>query len=522
MQEDTMADRLLVSAAQYLRMSTEHQQYSLENQSTAILKYAESHGFQVVRTYSDAAKRGLVLRHRKGLQELLKDVVGGTSDYKAILVYDVSRWGRFQDTDESAHYEFICKSAGVPVHYCAETFENDGTLPSLIMKTLKRTMAAEFSRELSVKVLAGQKRLASLGFKQGGVPGYGLRRLLISSDRQPKQQLQSGERKSIVTDRVILIPGPAREVRCVRDIYRMLVTEKLSVYAIARELNEKGIEYLGDSKWDYQAVYSVLTHPKYTGCHAFGRTSSKLYTPVVKLPQSAWVLTPGAFEPIIDHATYSEAQRILQSRTISKSDQELLDSLRALLATEGRLSLSVIKNSENVPSPSTYRHRFGSLRRAYELIGYGRPDQFGPIDLRRRTHALREGLISQIATMFPDNVSVIRRGGRWRSQLQLRNDSIVSVLVARSVRIWKSTLRWRVDPVQHERGLVTLLARLNADNTMFLDFYVLPRVDRVRRFDLRLIDGWLNRGRRLSNLREFCGVVASIDAHRASRMQDGA
>jgi DNA invertase Pin-like site-specific DNA recombinase len=265
-------------------MSTEHQQYSLQNQFTAIQKYAEVRGFQIVRTYSDAAKSGLVLRRRPGLQQLLRDVVG-TPPYRAILVYDVSRWGRFQDTDESAHYEFLCKSAGVPVHYCAETFANDGTLPSLIMKTLKRTMAAEFSRELGVKVLAGQKRLAALGFKQGGIPGYGLRRLLISSDRQPKQQLQSGERKSIATDRVILVPGPAHEVECVRDIYRMLVAKKISVYAIARELNKQGIACIGESKWDYQAVFGVLTHPKYAGSHVFGRTSSKLYTPTVRLPK---------------------------------------------------------------------------------------------------------------------------------------------------------------------------------------------------------------------------------------------
>jgi DNA invertase Pin-like site-specific DNA recombinase len=502
-----MTDRLLVPAAQYLRMSTEHQQYSLENQSAAILNYAESHGFRVVRTYSDAAKRGLVLRHRTGLQQLLREVVSETPDYKVILVYDVSRWGRFQDTDESAHYEFLCKSAGVPVHYCAETFMNDGTLPSLIMKTLKRTMAAEFSRELGVKVLAGQKRLAGLGFKQGGVPGYGLRRLLISSDRQPKQQLQSGERKSIATDRVILVPGPAHEIQCVKEIYRMLLGQKMSVYGIARELNEKRIEYIGDSQWDYAAVLAVLTHPKYTGCHVFGRTSSKLYTPVVRLPKSEWVLTPGAFQPIIDHATYSEAQRIIQTRTINKSDEELLDSLRSLLAKKGRLSLSLIKNSEDVPSPSTYRHRFGSLRRAYELIGYGRADQFGSIDLRRRTRALREQLISQIAAMLPNDVSVVRRGGKWRTQLQLSNGSIVSVLVARSVRIWKKTLRWRVDPVQQERGLVTLLARLDESNNSFLDFYVFPSVSRVKRFDLRLMDDWLNGGQRLTDLRAFCELA---------------
>jgi len=501
-----MATHLLIPAAQYLRKSTEHQQYSLENQSAAIQKYAEAQGFEVVRTYSDPAKRGLVLKHRPGLQQLLHDVVG-TPPYRAILVYDVSRWGRFQDTDESAHYEFLCKSAGVPVHYCAETFANDGTLPSLIMKTLKRTMAAEFSRELGVKVLAGQKRLAGLGFKQGGVPGYGLRRLLISSDRQPKQQLESGERKSIATDRVILVPGPAHEVQRVREIYRMLVSENLSVYAIARELNKKGIKFSGDSRWDYAAVCAVLTHPKYTGCHVFGRTSSKLYTPVVRLPKSEWVLTPGAFEPLIDHTTYSEAQRILQGRTINKSSEELLDSLRGLLAKKGKLSLHLIKNSEDVPSPSTYRHRFGSLRRAYELIGYGRPDQFGPIDLRRRTQALREGLVSQIAAMFPDDVSIVRRGGKWRSRLQLSNGLTVSVMVARSVRIWKKTLRWRVDPVRYERGLVTLLARLDESNNSFLDFHVFPSVNRVKRFDLCLMDDWLNSGQRLSDLRAFCELA---------------
>jgi DNA invertase Pin-like site-specific DNA recombinase len=501
-----MATHLLIPAAQYLRKSTEHQQYSLENQSAAIQKYAEAQGFEVVRTYSDPAKRGLVLKHRPGLQQLLHDVVG-TPPYRAILVYDVSRWGRFQDTDESAHYEFLCKSAGVPVHYCAETFANDGTLPSLIMKTLKRTMAAEFSRELGVKVLAGQKRLAGLGFKQGGVPGYGLRRLLISSDRQPKQQLESGERKSIATDRVILVPGPAHEVQRVREIYRMLVSENLSVYAIARELNKKGIKFSGDSRWDYAAVCAVLTHPKYTGCHVFGRTSSKLYTPVVRLPKSEWVLTPGAFEPLIDHTTYSEAQRILQGRTINKSSEELLDSLRGLLAKKGKLSLHLIKNSEDVPSPSTYRHRFGSLRRAYELIGYGRPDQFGPIDLRRRTQALREGLVSQIAAMFPDDVSIVRRGGKWRSRLQLSNGLTVSVLVARSVQIWKKTLRWRVDPVRYERGLVTLLARLDESNNSFLDFHVFPSVNRVKRFDLCLMDDWLNSGQRLSDLRAFCELA---------------
>src|ERR1035438_1905667 len=501
--------RVLVPAAQYLRMSTEHQQYSTENQSAAIQKYAECHSFEIVRTYSDAARSGLVLKRRAGLRQLLRDVVAGTAPYKAILVYDVSRWGRFQDTDESAHYEFLCKSSGVPVHYCAETFANDGTMPSIILKWLKRTMAGEYSRELGVKILAGQRRLASFGFKQGRMPGYGLRRMLISAAGVPKQQLRFGERKSITTDRVILVPGPAQEVEVVKAIYRMLVCDKLTVYAIARELNRRGVAY-SNSNWDYLAVYTILTSPKYAGCHAYGRTSSRLYTPLVKLPQSEWVLTPGAFDAIVDAATFSEAQAILQSRTFSKSDEAVLDNLRALLGREGRLSLNLVKNAPDVPSPSTYRLRFGSLRHAYELIGYGRPDQFGPIDLRRRTQALREDLIAQLADMFPREVTVVRRGGRWRSRLRVSSGIAISLLIVRCVHVWKGSVRWQNDPVRHECGLVTFLARMDEENRAFLDFHVVPNMDRRRRFHISMSDTWLKRGQQLTNLRSFCEVVASV------------
>jgi DNA invertase Pin-like site-specific DNA recombinase len=162
-------------------MSTEHQKYSTENQSEAIQRYAEQRGFALVRTYEDTGKSGLRLDGRDALKRLIDDVRSGAVDFSAILVYDVSRWGRFQDADESAYYEFICKEAGIAVHYCAEQFENDGSLSATIIKNMKRAMAGEYSRELSVKVFAGQCRLIGLGFRQGGIGGYGLRRQLIEA-----------------------------------------------------------------------------------------------------------------------------------------------------------------------------------------------------------------------------------------------------------------------------------------------------------------------------------------------------
>ena len=155
----------------------------------AIGRYAEGRKMQIVRTYSDEARSGLNIEGRNGLRDLIRDVETGRADYTDVLVYDVSRWGRFQDVDESAYYEYICKRANVRVHYCAEQFENDGSLSSTLLKTIKRTMAGEYSRELSVKVFAGQCRLIEHGFRQGGSAGYGLRRQLIDQDRNPKEIL---------------------------------------------------------------------------------------------------------------------------------------------------------------------------------------------------------------------------------------------------------------------------------------------------------------------------------------------
>lgn len=191
--------------AEYIRMSTEDQKYSIPSQQAAIRSYAAKQGFVICRTYADPGKSGVLIKHRQGLRNLLRDVVSGTSNYKAILVYDVSRWGRFQNPDESAYYEFICKSSGVPVHYCAEQFSNDGSMQASLMKALKRAMAGEFSRELGVKVFDGLKRLVLDGYHAGANAPYALERMLISPSGRRKGILKRGERKSLKADKVVLV-----------------------------------------------------------------------------------------------------------------------------------------------------------------------------------------------------------------------------------------------------------------------------------------------------------------------------
>lgn len=210
-------------AAQYVRMSTDYQRYSIQNQAAAIAAFAQKSGLTIVRTYVDEGRSGLRIKGRAGLLQLIEDVSSGQADFDHILVYDVSRWGRFQDVDESAHYEFICKQMGIKVTYCAEQFDNDGSLLSSIVKNIKRVMAAEFSRELSVKVHVGQCRIVSLGFSVGAPVGYGLRRELVDGAQRSKGLLAKGERKSLQTDRVRIQRGPEHEAAIVRWIFEQLV-----------------------------------------------------------------------------------------------------------------------------------------------------------------------------------------------------------------------------------------------------------------------------------------------------------
>ena len=495
-----------VPASQYLRMSTEHQRYSLENQSSAIEKYARNHGFSIIQTYSDAARSGVIFRKREGLKQLIHDVVQRAATYKVILVYDVSRWGRFQDVDEAAYYEFLCKSAGVPVCYCAEQFENDGSPPNSIMKALKRVMAGEFSRELGCKVYAGQKRLAQLGYRQGGPPGYGLRRMLVSPDGTPKQILLSGERKSIVADRVIQVRGRPHEVRCIRNIYQMFVEQKMNCTAIARELNRLHIAYLRNAPWNERAVQTILTHPKYAGSYVYGRSSQRLYTSTVLLPKSEWTIVPKAFEPLIDAETFARAQELVGRWPRNRSDADLLDGLKTIAAKEGKISTALITATPNVPSPQTYRARFGSVVKAYRLLGYKAIWDERRLEKKHQVRTIRNELLREIAALSGGRVTIDTSSTR-HTRLRLSTGRLVSVIVARCLFGYKGALRWLVKPVIAERRYIALIARLNDGNNALKDLFVVAPVNSSNSLLISESDVRLVRKFQLVDLADFFDAV---------------
>lgn len=361
-----------VQAAQYIRMSTEHQRYSPDNQRAAIAAYASSQGFEIVETYLDSGKSGLTLSGRPALKRLLSDVLSGAKPYKAILVLDVSRWGRFQDTDQSAHYEYMCREAGVPVHYCNEPFQNEGGTMASIVKHMKRVMAAEYSRELSSKVSRAQRQQARLGYKQGGINPFATRRQVVDEHGNPRLILAQGQRKALTTDRVILVWGPAEEVAAVRRIFRMFTVDEMSLAEIARWLNMQGHRQVHGAEWRAPAVRYVLKNELYIGKYIFGRKYSNVGDPR-PAPVQDWAHVD-VLKPIISKKLFSAAAvRLAKLAPSAYTNEELLEGLRNLLAEKGTLSTYLIKNSPVLPYPDTYVRRFGSMSEAYLLIGFEEP-----------------------------------------------------------------------------------------------------------------------------------------------------
>lgn len=339
-----MSTNALIPAAQYLRMSTDDQPNSIPFQKDAIRLYAEKCGFEVIATYEDPGRSGIEIKHRPGLRKLIQDVIGGQDKFKVILVYDVSRWGRFQDTDESAYYEFLCRRAGVPIYYCAEQFANDGTMPSGIMKSLKRLMAAEFSRELAVKVRAGQTRIAAQGFRLGGMPGYGLRRMLISSDGRRRQILLPHQRKNLTSDRVILVPGPKNEVDCIRTIFDLAANERKSPRRIAEELNRRNVRFIGDGRWKKSTIYNILKDEKYVGSNIWGRSHRPFSSCWHRVPEASWIRKTNAFAPLVSPEQFERVRKLMLKRKTypRRSDAYLLNEMKKVLAKEGKLTTRLL------------------------------------------------------------------------------------------------------------------------------------------------------------------------------------
>jgi DNA invertase Pin-like site-specific DNA recombinase len=463
-----------VQAAMYVRMSTESQNYSTDHQRAKINEYALGNGIEIVREYVDEGKSGLDIRRRAGLSNLIRDVQSGDADFQLIIVYDVSRWGRFQDVDEAAYHEHTCRRAGIKVVYSGEQFSDDGTPLGALLKSIKRTMAAEYSRELSTKTFIAQCRFTEIGFKQGGHAGYGLRRLAITKDGVPRRVLEYGEAKGAVTDRVVLILGPEEEAVIVRRVYALYLDEKLSEPAIARFLNAEGVASEFGRPWTHSMVNSLLTNLKYCGTLAFNRKSCKLSSLRKQNPCEDWIVNEGAIEPLISLSMFELAKEERARRLRRYTPDELLSLLRQFNLFHGRVTAKIIASDPSMPDPQLFVRSFGSLVAAYDAAGLDRCPSRTFVETKRIIASKLRHLSAEVERLARfAGASVDEHENSY--SLTINHAVRVKVDVATRRRPSRGLVNWRVKPCPDADFIIT--ARLNGDTHELIDYFLIPAAE---------------------------------------------
>ncbi|MEF4177368.1 recombinase family protein [Escherichia coli] len=466
-----------VRVAQYLRMSTDHQQYSLHNQSEYIKDYAEKNNMEIAYTYDDAGKSGVSIIGRHSLQQLLSDVEQKKIDIQAVLFYDVSRFGRFQNSDEAAYYSFLFERNGVDLIYCSEPIPTkDFPLESSVILNIKRSSAAYHSRNLSEKVFIGQVNLIKLGYHQGGMAGYGLRRLLVDENDIAKEILGFRKRKSIQTDRVILIPGPKNEIKIVNSIYDLFIDDNMPEFIIAERLNEQNIPAENGTLWTRAKIHQILTNEKYIGNNIYNKTSSKLKSRLVKNPKNEWVRCDKAYKPIISKKKYNKAQEIIQLRSVHLTNEELLEKLKQKLESNGKLSGFIIDEDDTGPSSSVYRTRFGGLLRAYTLIGYKPEHDYSYIQINEALRSFYSGIIEDFKREILKSNCYIDEY-KYAPMLYINDELLISVLITKCTPMKSGKLRWKVRFDNSQKADITIVIRMDSQNISPLDFYIIPKIE---------------------------------------------
>jgi hypothetical protein len=272
------------------------------------------------------------------------------------------------------------------------------------------------------------------------------------------------------------VPGPPEEIEVIQWIYHAFVESRMSERAIADDLNARGILTDLNRPWTRGSVHQVLINEKYIGNNVWNRTSFKLKKRHVRNAPEQWVRADAVFPAIVNPVLYRAAQTFILDRARRVSNDDMLNGLQHLYKERGYLSGLIIDETENLPSSSTYQSRFGSLLRAYQLVGYTPPQDYSYISINKALRDLHPEIVS--ATIH----DIAKAGGKVTQDAQtglitVNDEFTASVVVARCKQTVAGSLRWHILLDTGLQPDLTVAVRMDRQNAAPLDYYILPRLD---------------------------------------------
>jgi hypothetical protein len=189
-----------------------------------------------------------------------------------------------------------------------------------------------------------------------------------------------------------------------------------------------------------------------------------------------WIKKEGAFDPIGPPDVFYTAQGIVRARARRYTDEELIERLRTLYQNRGFLSGLVINETDGMPSSTVYAHRFGSLIRAYQMVGFTPDHDYRYLEINRFLRRLHPEIVAQTETQ------IAALGGEFLRDpatdlLRVNHEFSVSLVLARCQTHDSGHNRWKV---RFDTGLapdITVAVRLDQENKAPLDYFLLPRLD---------------------------------------------
>ena len=260
-----------------------------------------------------------------------------------------------------------------------------------------------------------------------------------------------------------------------RWIYRSFVIDDKSETQIASDLNTGNVLTDRGRAWTKGTVHQVLINEKYVGNNVWNRSSFKLKKKHVHNSPDMWIRADGVFQSIVDRQLFDGAQAIIAERSYRMPDDEMLTALRTLLERQGYLSGIVIDEAEGVPSSSAYHSRFGSLLRAYSLVGYTPERDYRYVEINRSLREMHPAIIDLAVA------GIETAGGRTtklpNGLLRINDEFTISIVLARCQETPAGAARWQIHLDTGLRPDITVAIRMDGSNTEILDYYLLPSLD---------------------------------------------
>jgi DNA invertase Pin-like site-specific DNA recombinase len=159
-----MIAKAKIPAVAYIRMNSDRQEASPQQQRNEIESYAQQHGYRINSWYIDEAISGS-RSDRKDFQRLIADAKNGT--FRVVLCWDQDRFSRFPPL-EANHYWYLLDTTGVHIATVAQGRLNFDDLGEWLKASVVQHGKAQFLKDLSRNVKRGQRAAASRGDWTGG------------------------------------------------------------------------------------------------------------------------------------------------------------------------------------------------------------------------------------------------------------------------------------------------------------------------------------------------------------------